>query len=103
MGFHKPVCAQCHVDMRADLNGVLLVEYAHNPPVPYQSWQADRWACPVCGAKVIVGFADKAYPAFMEHFALEMQVATEQNRVEPCYEIDQTGKVRTPIPPEETP
>ena len=87
MGFHKPVCATCHVEMFPDRNGVLLVEYAHVPAIPYQSWQADRWACPICGAKVIVGFSDKAHAAFLPHFKDEMELAQEQKRFEPCYEI----------------
>ena len=57
----KLVCVKCQTEYSSKLGeiGVIVVEMAHNPPVPYKAWGADLLKCPGCGAEVISGFADR--------------------------------------------
>jgi PHP family Zn ribbon phosphoesterase len=54
------VCSSCNVGLRPSLNGVTVVETAHDPPQIYKIWMADEWSCPSCGHAVITGFSDRA-------------------------------------------
>jgi hypothetical protein len=57
----KLVCVKCQTEYSSALGeiGVIVVEMAHNPPVPYKAWSADLLKCPGCGAEVVSGFPDK--------------------------------------------
>ncbi len=71
---HRPICSHCDVEMRPHKNDIVVVDYAHVPPQPYQLWSADEWACPKCGYCMIVGFGDGPYirhfePLFAERLA----------------------------------
>ena len=56
--FHKPVCADCSIDMFPDRNGAWVIDMCMDPPEPYKVWAADRWACPVCNRKIMSGFSN---------------------------------------------
>ena len=62
---HRPICSRCEVEMRPSKNNVVVVDYAHDPPQPYQIWSADEWTCPKCGHRIIVGFGESPY---IRHF-----------------------------------
>jgi len=82
----KPVCAKCACFFRPKTNGFAFVEGApfgnvgqlpaeeirgHRKPdvwAPYKLWVGDLWACPDCGAEVVVGCA--AFPV-AEHYQPE--------------------------------
>lgn len=63
----KPICVPCERFMRPDRNGIWFIEgmptdSAVEPGLaqpddwkPYKLWCGDRWACPDCGTKIIVG------------------------------------------------
>jgi len=57
----KLVCVKCQTEFRSPLGdiGVLVIETAHNPPIPYKAWSADVLKCPGCGAEVVAGFPDR--------------------------------------------
>ena len=57
----KLVCVKCQTEYSSKLGeiGVIVVEMAHNPPVPYRVWGADLLSCPGCGAEVVSGFSDR--------------------------------------------
>ena len=69
-GYHRPVCAKCHCEMRPETNGVGLLDM-FNPsdksePQPYELWDADLWKCPKCGIEVVGGFANGSISAHYE-------------------------------------
>lgn len=51
---HRPICSRCQGEMRPLRNGVVVVDHASFGP--YETWNADEWACPTCGYAIIVGF-----------------------------------------------
>ena len=57
----KIVCVKCQTDFRTALGEivVIVVEMAHNPPVPYRIWMADVLRCPGCGVEVVGAWADR--------------------------------------------
>ena len=63
--FHRPICSECQVEMRPVKNDIVVVDYAWEPPQPYQLWAADEWGCPKCGHTIIRGFGNAPY---IRHF-----------------------------------
>lgn len=57
----KPVCVECEVEFVIDRNGVVIEEMAFVPPEPYLLWRGDRYVCPKCGRKIIIGIAKKSF------------------------------------------
>jgi len=57
----KLVCVKCQTEYSSALGeiGVIVVEMAYNPPVPYKIWGADLLKCPGCGVEVVSGFSDR--------------------------------------------
>lgn len=55
-GMHRPVCFECHKELRPEKNGVGVLDLADFGP--YQLWDADLWKCPECGIQVIGGFGN---------------------------------------------
>lgn len=53
-GYHRPVCGQCHCELRPETNGIGLLDMAEFGP--YEVYDADLWKCPKCGMTVIGGF-----------------------------------------------
>lgn len=63
----KPICVPCRRFYRPKRNGIAFIEgmpKAGNPKAgnaepdqwqPYKLWYGDSWACPDCGAEIIVG------------------------------------------------
>ena len=50
----RPICVECRVEYSCDKNEVLV----NDPAVggfPATYWYADRWKCPGCKHKIIVG------------------------------------------------
>ena len=41
-------------------NGVCVVLYAYNPPVPCEAFAADIWACRGCDNQIVTGYSE--YP-----------------------------------------
>ena len=52
----KLVCVDCEVELVIDKTGLPAVEMADFGP--YILTEADRWRCPLCGWRVIAGFAE---------------------------------------------
>lgn len=55
----RPVCVGCRIEMRCEKNSQGVELMAGIDPKthgPYQIWDGDRYACPICGAGVVVGF-----------------------------------------------
>ena len=55
----RAVCTKCNVALKPETNGVAVAETFQGDTKIYKIWHADLWACPGCGMKVILGFADK--------------------------------------------
>ena len=55
---HRPVCVKCEVEMRAEKNGVIVVDIEHETVT--QFWSADLWRCPKCDAEIVIGFVPSA-------------------------------------------
>lgn len=68
---HRPICSHCEVEMRPYKNDIVVVDYAHDPPQPYQLWSADECHCPKCGYRIIVGFGDSPYVRHFEEMFTE--------------------------------
>lgn len=87
----KPICVPCQRFYRPKTNGVHFIEgmpAAGAGPVrpgkadshlwrPYKLWQGDLWACPGCGAEIIVGCAQKP---LAEHYMPDFQKAVEDTQ-----------------------
>jgi DNA-directed RNA polymerase subunit RPC12/RpoP len=52
-----PICAECNRSMRPEKNGVT-VEELMDDGSPYKLWKGDRYICPECTTRVIVGIAE---------------------------------------------
>lgn len=73
----KPVCVPCQRFFRPTKNGLPFIEGMPdgNHPTPglaepdrwrpYKLWMGDEWACPDCGATIIVGVA---HAPISEHY-----------------------------------
>lgn len=59
-----PVCVKCNQKMDCDKNGAIVMEIFQGDK-PYKLWRTDMYKCPICGFKVITGWADKP---MAEHF-----------------------------------
>ena len=57
--YHRPVCSKCEIEFVPIRNGVDVIDYGENGP--YQIFEADEWACPECGFRIIKGFGDEPY------------------------------------------
>ena len=67
---HRPICSACEVEMRPVKNDIVVIDYAHDPPQPYQLWSADEWGCPKCPNRIVVGFgAGPIKEYFQDSFA----------------------------------
>lgn len=79
----KPVCVPCRRFFRPKRNGFAFIEGiptggslrvrlpGNAEPDrwrPYKAWHGDLWACPTCGAEIIVGVAGEP---FAEHYQLD--------------------------------
>jgi len=53
----KLVCCKCEIELKIDKSGVAVIETFNSPAKPYKIWNADRWVCPECGAKIVAGFS----------------------------------------------
>ena len=75
-GYHRPVCAKCHCEMRPETNGVGLLDMfkpSDKPePQPYELWDADLWKCPKCGIEVVGGFANGPISSHFEEVFQDM-------------------------------
>lgn len=56
---HAPVCRKCQREFRPQTIGVRVLDMAEFGP--YKLWMADVYQCPVCGAEIVYGFADKPF------------------------------------------
>ncbi len=61
--YHRPVCVKCNVELKAETNGVGLVDMTNFGE--YKVWDSDLYKCPCCGYEIIVGFGCQAVA---EHF-----------------------------------
>jgi DNA-directed RNA polymerase subunit RPC12/RpoP len=50
----RPVCAQCHVEMLCEKNGITVGWEAHH-------YHGDRYRCPVCGHLIVAGFGQACH------------------------------------------
>lgn len=53
-GYHRPVCGECHHELRPETNGVGVLDMNDNGA--YELWDADKWKCPICDMEVVGGF-----------------------------------------------
>ena len=70
----KPVCVECHKEMRVAHTGVYVILMAYDPPEPYEIWAGDQWQCSKCGAAFVARYADRflvahGAPGFAERLA----------------------------------
>jgi hypothetical protein len=87
----KPICVPCERFMRPKKNGTFFlegkpwggdVEWNNKRGkeglgwTPYKLWQGDLWACPDCGAEIIVGVG--LHPWAEHHHQREFAAAVEQ-------------------------
>ncbi len=61
----KMVCVACHVELRPEKNGTIVIEMASFGP--YKIWDADTWKCPKCGIEIVAGFGK--VPIREDHYA----------------------------------
>ena len=60
----RPICVECRVEYACDKNAVLI----NDPAVggfPATYWYADRWKCPGCKHKIIVGRGKPLHQRFV--------------------------------------
>lgn len=72
----KVLCG-CGRFMQVIRNSVTVEEVLEDQ-APYKLWDADRWACPECGAEVITGFGREP---IAEHW--QPTYAAQRMRLEP--------------------
>ena len=61
----KSICARCEIELKPELNGVVVAEMFHEDTAVYRLWLADLYKCPGCGIEIVQGFGSKV---LMEHF-----------------------------------
>lgn len=75
--YHRPVCVQCSVDMRPEKNGVYFIE-DDGEGNAYKLWATDKWKCPECGVRVLIGFGKAAFSnAFEDDFKRQEAIVME--------------------------
>ena len=62
------VCVRCQVELRPKKNGVGAIMMASFGP--YQLYDADLWACPICGVELLLGFGARP---IREHYMPDFQ------------------------------
>ena len=89
----KPICVPCQRFLRCEKNGYYFTEMmptndpdgaTRAPPgraaperwVPYKVWSGDLWACPDCGARIVVGTGRNP---ISEHYEPEFDRTREVN------------------------
>ena len=75
-----PICCKCGREMRPEENGVVAVLYAHQPPVPYEAYRADKWRCPSCGTEVLSGYSQEAIAVHFEVTEMAQVLAIADRR-----------------------
>ena len=57
----KIICVNCQTEFSSALGdiGVVVVEMAYQPPVPYNIWMADLLKCPGCGVEIVGAFGNR--------------------------------------------
>ena len=60
----KMVCVNCHVELKPEANGILLIETASFGV--YKVWSADVWKCPKCEIEIVAGFGNQ--PIREDHY-----------------------------------
>lgn len=70
----KSVCVKCEVELKPEINGVVVVEMFQQNKEIYKLWEADLWKCPICGVEVVLGFGNQP---FMYHFDSDCKKAIE--------------------------
>lgn len=90
----KLVCVKCQTEFRSALGeiGVIVIEMAHNPPIPYKAWSADILKCPGCGVEVVAGFPDN--PLARDEAAAALLEATQRiGKARIVYDYERAEKV----------
>ena len=60
----KPICSKCGISMEVHMQGVTVIEMAHNPPEPYTMIMADEYKCRSCDCKVIGAFGNEPFSQY---------------------------------------
>lgn len=71
----KSVCVNCEMELRPEINSVIVAEMMRDNTALYKLWEADLWKCPKCGIEVVLGFASQP---FMEHFEGNINAKLEE-------------------------
>ena len=61
-----PICVKCETELRPEENGVTVAEMFQDNEKVYKLWEADIWWCPVCGFKVVIGFANNPFKQYFD-------------------------------------
>lgn len=93
----KPICVPCERYMRPKKNGVWFVEGMPSENCaapgkaeadkwrPYKLWSGDLWACPDCGAEIIVGVGwEPLREHYMPDFAEKVEAVGAELLVKDC-------------------
>ena len=69
---YRPVCVSCSKEMYPLKNGVDYIEsmVINDVTEPYKIIQCDMFECPICGYRILSGFAQESYT---EHFHDDFQ------------------------------
>jgi len=70
----KPICIKCEREYKMEDHCYVAEMFRKNKEI-YKIWSADLWSCPVCGHKIVSGFADK--PG-MEHWNGDCEAEIER-------------------------
>lgn len=52
-----PACMKCQVEMRPKKTGAFIEQMSGSDP--YRIWSGDVFSCPMCGAEICTGWAQK--------------------------------------------
>lgn len=82
----RPTCVTCRRFFRPKKNSVCIEEglpLADGSWAPYKLWDADLWACPGCGAEIVVGYG---LAPLSEHHLTTYQ--DDVARFQPIFRVD---------------
>lgn len=91
--FHRPVCSTCQTNMYPYKNGVWLIDTFLDPPEAYQIWSADEWACPICEAKIVDGFSNRAVQHHEKEFQSLLALAKSKHHIYSFETVEQARKM----------
>jgi len=71
----KNVCVTCEIELKPEINGVVVAEMMNEDTELYKLWFADLYKCPRCGFEIVLGFS---VTPLMEHFEGDIDLKFNQ-------------------------